>query len=82
MMLEDYFVYYKGCQDCQRFGNIQISQALVMNPIMKPWLFRGWGIDLTKKIHPPSNKGHKFIVVAMDYFTKWVEAIPLKMVTS
>uniref|UniRef100_J3LRQ0 Integrase catalytic domain-containing protein n=1 Tax=Oryza brachyantha TaxID=4533 RepID=J3LRQ0_ORYBR len=34
------------------------------------------------QIYPPSNKGHKFILAATDYFTKWVEAIPLKKVTS
>ena len=53
-----------------------------MNPIIKPWPFRGWGIDLIGQIFPPSSKGHKFILVATDYFTKWVEAIPLKTVTS
>jgi hypothetical protein len=53
-----------------------------MNPIVKPWPFRGWGINLIGQIHPPSSKGHKFIVVAIDYFTKWVEAIPLKIATS
>ena len=53
-----------------------------MNPIVKPWPFRGWGIDLIGQINPPSSKNHKFIVVATDYFTKWVEAIPLKNVTS
>jgi hypothetical protein len=31
---------------------------------------------------PPSSKGHKFVLLATDYFTKWVEAIPLKKVTS
>ena len=30
------------------------------------------------KIHPTSSKGHSFIIVATDYFTKWVEAVPLK----
>ena len=53
-----------------------------MNPIIKPWPFRGWGIDLIGQIFPPSSKGHKFILVAIDYFTKWVEVIPLKTVTS
>jgi hypothetical protein len=28
------------------------------------------------------SKGHKFVLLATDYFTKWVEAIPLKKVTS
>ena len=53
-----------------------------MNPIIKPWPFRGWGIDLIGQIFSPSSKGHKFILVATYYFTKWVEAIPLNMVTS
>ena len=34
------------------------------------------------QVFPPSSKGHKFILVAIDYFTKWVQAIPLKTVTS
>jgi hypothetical protein len=50
-----------------------------MNPIIKPWLFRGWRIDLIGQIYPPSSKGHKFVLVATDYFTKWVEAIPLRL---
>ena len=43
---------------------------------------RGWATDLIGQIYPPSSKEHKFILVATDYFTKWVEAIPLKKVTS
>ena len=34
------------------------------------------------KINPPSSKGHKFILVATDYFTKWVEVVPYKKVTT
>ena len=34
------------------------------------------------QIYPPSSKNHKFILVAIDYFTKWVEVVPLKNVTS
>jgi len=81
-ILEDCFKYFKGCQGCQKFGNIQRAPASAMNPIIKPWSFRGWVIDLIGQIYPPSSKGHKYILVATDYFTKWVEAIPLKKVTS
>jgi hypothetical protein len=54
----------------------------VMNPIIKPWPFRGWGMDMIGKINPSSSKGHQYILAIMDYFTKWVEAIPMKLVTS
>jgi hypothetical protein len=80
-MLEDCFEYYKGCPDCQKFGNIQRVPASALNPIIKTWPFRGWGIDFIGQINPPSNKGHKFVLLATDYFTKWVQAIPLKKVT-
>jgi hypothetical protein len=53
-----------------------------MNPIIKLWPFRGWGMDMIGKINPPSSKGHQFILAITDYFTKWVEAIPMKSVTS
>ena len=81
-MLEDCFAYYKGCQGCQKFGNVQRAPVSAMNPIIKSWPFRGWGIDLIGQIYLSSSKNHKFILVATDYFTKWVEAIPLKTVTS
>jgi hypothetical protein len=81
-ILEDCFKYYKGCQECQKIGSIQRVPASAMNPIIKPWTLRGWAIDLIRQIYPPSSKGHKFILVATDYFTKWVEAIPIKNVTS
>ncbi|GKV32763.1 hypothetical protein SLEP1_g41344 [Rubroshorea leprosula] len=41
---------------------------------------KGWAIDLIGKVYPPSTRGHSFIIVATDYFTKWVEAKPMKKV--
>jgi hypothetical protein len=81
-ILEDCFKYFKGCQGCQKFGIVQRAPASAMDPIIKPWSFWGWAIDLIDQIYPPSSKGQKFILVATDYFTKWVEAILLKKVTS
>ncbi|XP_073137179.1 uncharacterized protein [Henckelia pumila] len=79
-MLKDCIRYSKGCQPYQKHGNIQRVPADEMYAIIKPWPFRGWAMDLIGKIYPSSSKGHNFIIVATDFFTKWVEAIPLKKV--
>ena len=80
-MLSDYFKYYKGCEECQRFGDLQLVPVALMHPIIKSWPFRGWGLDFIGQINPPSSKGHRFVLVATDYFTKWTEAVPLKNMT-
>ena len=69
-ILEDCFKYYKGCQAYQRFGKIQMVPASVMNPIIKPLPFRGWGMDTIGQINPPSSKGHQWVLAVTDYFTK------------
>jgi hypothetical protein len=69
-MMVDCFRYYKGCKECRKFENIQLVHAAMLHPIIKPWLFRGWGLDFIGQIHPPSSKGHLFVLVATDYFTK------------
>jgi hypothetical protein len=53
----------------------------MLHPIIKPWCFCGWGLDFIGQIYPPSSKGHNFVLVATDYFTKWTEAVPLKNMT-
>jgi hypothetical protein len=80
-IMDDCIKYQKGCEACQKFRNRQLAPASVMNPIDKPWPFRGWGLDFIGEIYPGSSKGHRFILVATDYFTKWTEAIPLRNMT-
>ena len=79
-ILSDCINYSKGYQQCQNFASIQRIPAVELHSIVKPWPFRGWAMDLIEKIYPTSSMGHNFILVATDYFTKWVEAIPLKKV--
>ncbi|KAI5344820.1 hypothetical protein L3X38_012697 [Prunus dulcis] len=81
-MLKDCINYSKGCEACQRHGPIQRAPSVPMNPVVKPWPFRGWAMDLIGKIYPASSQQHCFIIVATDYFTKWVEAKPIKTTTS
>ena len=80
-MISDCFRYYKGCEECQRFGDIHLVPAVLLHPIIKSWPFGGWGSDFIGQINPPSSKGHRFVLVAMDYFTKWTEVVPLKNMT-
>ena len=49
-----------------------------LHSIVKPWPFKGWPMDLIRKIYLASSKGYNFILVATDYFIIWVDAIPLK----
>ena len=44
--------------------------------------FHQWGIEFIGEIQENSSGGHKWILVATNYFTKWVEEIPTKQATS
>lgn len=46
-----------------------------MHPVIAIGPFSKWGIDFTT-CDPPSAQGHKYIIVTVDYLTKWAEAMP------
>jgi transposase InsO family protein len=52
-----------------------------LHHIIKHWPFRGWGLDFIGEIHPSSSKGHQFVLVSTDYFSKWNGVIALKNMT-
>ena len=45
--------------------------------VHSPWFHLG--IDFVGPISPPSDSGNRYILTLSDYFTKWVEAIPLAL---
>eukprot|EP00253_Pinus_taeda_P021622 PITA_21622 len=51
---------------------------LPLKPISTEKPFQQWGLDFIGEIHPPSSGQHKWILTPTDYFTKWIEAIPLR----
>ncbi|PKI49906.1 hypothetical protein CRG98_029690 [Punica granatum] len=53
-----------------------------LHPMVAPWPFSMWGMDVIGPINPKASNGHLFIFVAIDYFTKWIEAITLTSVTA
>ena len=44
----------------------------VLNPVMSPWPFTLWGMDIVSPL-PIASAQKKFLLVATDYFSKWVE---------
>jgi hypothetical protein len=60
---------------------VQLAPAAMLHLVIKPWPFHGWALDFGGQIHPSSSKGYRFVLVATDYFTKWMEVVPLKNMT-
>ena len=72
---QDAHEFGKSCDRCQRDGGISRKQELPLNPILVIELFDVWGIDFMGPF--VSSRRIKYILVAVDYVSKWVEAIAL-----
>ena len=70
----------KKCDKCQQFGNVQHIPGELLMSISSPWPFSTWGIDIVGPL-PLGKRQVKFLLVAIDYFTKWVEAELLAVIT-
>jgi hypothetical protein len=56
-------------------------QPLPLKPISVEASFMQWGLEFIGDIHLPSSMQHIWILTTTDYFTKWIEAIPMKQAT-
>ena len=75
-MLRDATELVKKCKVCQKQAKISHLPSEPLTSVTSPWPFQLWGLDILGPL--PNGKGQcKFVVVAMDYFTKWAEAEPL-----
>ncbi|GJW68869.1 reverse transcriptase domain-containing protein, partial [Tanacetum coccineum] len=69
---KDAYELIKSCDACQRQGKISQCDEMPQNAIQVCEIFDIWGIDFMGPF--PSSRGNKYILVAVDYFSKWVEA--------
>ncbi|RDY12617.1 gag-pol, partial [Mucuna pruriens] len=60
--------------------HINVAPSTLHN-LTSPWPFSMWGIDMIRPIEPKAFNGHRFILAAIYYFTKWVEATSYSTVT-
>ena len=79
-MLRDATDLVKKCKICQEHAKISHLPSEPLTSVTSPWPFQQWGLDILGPL--PIGKGQcKFIIVAVDYFTKWAEADPLATIT-
>ena len=79
-MQKDAEAYVKTCDKCQRFNNIIKQPTEEFTSMTTPWPFAQWGLDIVGPF-PTVVRQLKFLVVGIDYFTKWVEAKALAIIT-
>ncbi|XP_049357065.1 uncharacterized protein LOC125821726 [Solanum verrucosum] len=80
-MEHDYCRFVKKCHKYEVHRDLIRVPPHKLNAIGSPWPFVAQGIDVIGSIEPLASNGHRFILVAIDYFTKWVEATSCKSVT-
>ncbi|GJR37271.1 reverse transcriptase domain-containing protein [Tanacetum coccineum] len=70
----------RECNDCQIHRPVPRNPQQNLTPITSPWPFYKWGIDIAGPF--PEGPGKvKFLIVAIDYFTKWIEAKAVATIT-
>ena len=72
-LFKDAFNFIKACDRCQRTGGISRRNEMPQNGILPVELFDIWGIDFMGPF--PTSHGYSYILVAVEYTSKWVEAI-------
>ncbi|XP_009389876.1 uncharacterized protein LOC103976409 [Musa acuminata AAA Group] len=80
-MCRDATTHVQRCTSCQEHARTPQLPAVPLTPIDCAWPFAQWGLDLLGPF-PPVAGQRRYIVVGVDYFTKWVEVEPLATITA
>ncbi|XP_070045637.1 uncharacterized protein [Nicotiana tomentosiformis] len=80
-MEKDCFSFVRKCHQFQIHGDLIHAPPSELHPMSAPWPFVAWGMDVIGPIKSKASNEHRVILVAIDYFIKWVEAVTFKAVT-
>lgn len=73
--------YVARCDKCQRHEDMHIAPPAELTSLTPPWPFAWWGIDLLGPF-PKAVGQLKYLVIALDYSTKWIIVEPLAKITA
>ncbi|GJS65990.1 reverse transcriptase domain-containing protein [Tanacetum coccineum] len=68
------------CDSCQIYALVPRLSKTYLTSIISPWPFYQWGLDILGTL-PEGPDKLKFIIVAIEYFTKWMFGLPRVIVT-
>jgi hypothetical protein len=77
----DAVVLVQKCENCQKCARDQKQPSSLTQLIQANWSLQRWGLDLLGLV-PPAQGNLRYVVVAVEYFSKWIEAKPLATKTS
>lgn len=81
-LFADVHEFVRACESFQLFTRKQKLAALPLQPVIVEAPFQQWGLYFIEKFHENSSNGYTWILIEIDYFTRWVEAIPIKKETN
>ncbi|GJS45884.1 reverse transcriptase domain-containing protein [Tanacetum coccineum] len=70
----------RACNDCQTYRPVPRNLQQKLTPITSLWSFYKWRIDISGPFSEAQGKV-KLLMVAVDYFTKWIKAKPVAKIT-
>jgi hypothetical protein len=80
-MIDDATKLVSTYEACQKFSHCSKAPVQPSQLITPSWPLQRWGIDIVGKLTQPQGN-YTFAIVAVEYFTKWVEAKPVTNITS
>ncbi|KAL0446567.1 UNVERIFIED_CONTAM: hypothetical protein Slati_1784600 [Sesamum latifolium] len=79
-MIKDASAFVRKCSPCQKHANHLHNPATFMKIMESPCPFDMWGMDIVGKL-PHATGQREYLIVAVDYFTKWFEVEPLAKIS-
>jgi hypothetical protein len=80
-MIDDATKIVSTCEACQKFSHRSKSPTQSLQLVAPSWPLQQWGIDIVGKL-TPTQGNYTFVIVAVEYFTKWIEPKAVTNVSS